>query len=141
MMEESDGGSWSMKRGSKNEEIWEFSREFKTYTYLILFLLGKLHFYPSNFSNFQIKSLNFQFNQFSPYLPNISLTTYSTWKFKFTLNINLPFYLSKSSNFYYRTMVQKFTDITGLVKLEHSIKKSFFWNFLSTPHFLSPLTR
>ena len=88
----------------------------------MLILLGKLHFYPSSFSNFPIKSLNFQFNQFNPYLPNISLTKYFTWKSKFTLNINLLFYLSKPSNFYCRTIVRKFTDITiyPLIKISSS---------------------
>ena len=57
----------------KYENSLENSR---LYTYLILFLLGKLHFYPSSFSNFQIKSLNFQFNQFNPCPYDISITKY-----------------------------------------------------------------
>ena len=60
--------------------------------------MGKLHFYPSSFSNFQIKSLNFQFNHFNPFPYDISITKYFTWKFKFTLDTKLPFYPFKPSN-------------------------------------------
>ena len=50
---------------------------------------------------FQESLFNFLFNEFDPYSHDISITKYFSWKFKFTLNINLPFYPLKPSNFYF----------------------------------------
>ena len=78
--------------------------------------MGKLHRSPPFFKVIPLKSLNSQFNQFNPCSHDISITQYFTWKFKFTLNINLLLYPSKPLNFYCRKIVRNFTGVTDNLK-------------------------
>ena len=71
----------------RNEEkCVEISRLLKNIKDIILFL-GYLHFSHSSSQSLSIKSLNFQFNQFSPSLLNIPITKNFLWNSKFTLII------------------------------------------------------
>ena len=93
-----DGKKNLMKKGRKRQQRrrkkWrkcvEISRLLENIKDIILFL-GYLHFSPSFSQSLLIKSLDFQFNQFSPCLHNIYITKYFTWKSKFTININYQF--------------------------------------------------
>ena len=116
-----DGRNWKVMKWDKNrwkgeqneertnENCLENSRPF---TYNNWSFGEQLHLYPSYYHDLPSKSLSFLFNQFAPYFHDISITKYFSWKFKFTFNINLPFYLSKPSNFYCHIIVRKFTGVT-----------------------------
>ena len=65
----------SQLRKEKEMKIVGFSRIFEIIKDIFLFL-GYLYFSPSTSQSLSIKSLDFQFNQFSPSLHNISITNH-----------------------------------------------------------------
>ena len=65
----------SQLRKEKEMKIVGFSKIFEIIKHIFLFL-GYLHFSPSTSQSLPIKSLDFQFNQFSPSFHNISITNH-----------------------------------------------------------------